>query len=86
MEILLEDTDDALAFIEMVKRKLAEMDPQVNARVRLVPSLKEAHSLERERYLAAEPLAWDLETRRNLLANMSQAGHPCGEDRPRPRL
>jgi hypothetical protein len=76
MEILLEDADDALSFTELVKHKLAEMDPRVNARVRLVPSLKEAHFVERERYLAAEPLSWGPETRRNLLANMSQAGHP----------
>lgn len=76
MEILLEDADDALSFTEMVKHELAEMDPLVHARVRLVPSLKEANYLERERYLAAEPLAWSLEMRRDLLANMSQAGHP----------
>jgi hypothetical protein len=76
MEILLEDTDDALTFIEMVKNKLAEMDSRVSARVRLVPSLKEAHPLERERYLAAETLGWGPESRRNLLAKMSQAGHP----------
>ena len=76
MKILLEDTDDALSFTELVKRKLAEMDTRVSERVRLVPSMKEAHPLERERYLAAEPLAWGIESKRNLLANMSQAGHP----------
>lgn len=76
MTILVEETDDNLSFTELVKMKLEDLAPQVSKRVRLVPSLKRAHPLERARYLAADPVAWDIQARRNLLAYMSQSGHP----------
>lgn len=74
--ILLEETDDNPAFVQQVNSELRLLDPTVADRVRLTPSLTNAHPLERDRYLAAEPLNWGLQTRRELLARMGQSGCP----------
>ncbi len=56
--ILLEETDDNPSFVQQVQSELRLLDPEVANRVRLTPSLTNAHPLERDRYLAAEPLNW----------------------------
>lgn len=74
--ILLEETDDNPAFVQQVQSELRLLDPEVANRVRLTPSLMNAHPLERDRYLASEPLNWVMQTRRELLAHMGQTGYP----------
>jgi hypothetical protein len=74
--ILLEETDDNPSFAQQVQTELRLLDPEVANRVRLTPSLMNADPLERDRYLAAEPLNWGLQTRRELLARVGQSGFP----------
>ena len=74
--ILLEETDDNPSFAQQVQTELRLLDPEVANRVRLKPSLMNADPLERDRYLAAEPLNWGLQTRRELLARVGQSGFP----------
>jgi CRP-like cAMP-binding protein len=75
MKILIEETDDDPYFAEMVFDQLMGLDSDAGKQIFIVPSLKHAHPLERDRYLAAEPMNWNIQTRLDLLARLSQAGH-----------
>lgn len=75
MRILLEETDDNLDFAADVRAQLKDLDPALARRVCVVPSLQAASNQERDRYLAAPALAWNLEERQALLKRISQAGH-----------
>ncbi len=77
MLIYLEETDDDPAFVQLVKQEIARLDARMADRVRLTPSLATVHPDERARYLAAEPLAWPLPLRAELLAHMVRTGFPA---------
>ncbi len=74
MLIYLEETEDDPAFVHLVKQEIARLDTGIADRVRLTPSLATVHPDERARYLAAQPLAWALPLRRELLAHMGRTG------------
>jgi hypothetical protein len=76
MRILLEETEDDTSFPQMVRQELVKIDAELGERVHLTPSLKHAHPLERERYLASKPLTWGVQARHELLAHMGQTGYP----------
>jgi CRP-like cAMP-binding protein len=75
MALLLENTDDSLDFGERVAAELRRTNPNLPNPVRTVPSLRQADPAERMRYLAAGPLAWDADRRRNTVARLGHAGH-----------
>ena len=76
MLIRSEETEDDMAFSRRVQDELAKLDSSLAGRVVVTPSLTHAHPQERERYLAAEPLRWDLSTRCDVLARLGQTGYP----------
>ena len=75
MRIMLEETDDNLSFAELVRDQLIFLDPTMGTRIRVVPSLELASEKERDLYLEALPLNWDLPVRRNLLNKVGGSGH-----------
>ncbi|MEZ4644153.1 MAG: cyclic nucleotide-binding domain-containing protein [Chloroflexota bacterium] len=75
LHILLEETDDYLQFAAHVKAELLQLDAALTGRVYVVPSLQMAPQLERDRYLLAEPIAWDEATRLDFLKRIGQSGH-----------
>lgn len=83
MAILLEETDDHVGFVQTVKTALAALEPASAARVRFMPSMANASPAERTRYLAAAPITWDMDTRRDLLAQLAQSGHRADRIDPR---
>ena len=74
MCIHLESTDDNPAFVESVCVHLIRLVPEVAARVEIVPSLRHASALERDRYLASDDLAWNLDQRLNFLQQIADSG------------
>jgi hypothetical protein len=76
MLILFEETEDDTSFPQMVRAELNKINPDVTRSIKVTPSLKQVHPQERERYLAAKPLTWDLQARQELLARMGQSGYP----------
>ena len=76
MLIRLEETEDDMAFSRRVQAELAKLDSSIASRVVVTPSLTHAHPRERERYLAAEPLRWEMPTRCDVLARLGQTGYP----------
>lgn len=75
MQIVLEETDDNLSFAELVRDQLSELDPAAGARIRIAPSLNLASERERDLYLYAPPLDWDLPARQTLLDKVGASGH-----------
>lgn len=73
--ILLESTDDNPHFTELVGQQLITLNPQLKGKVRLVPSLQDIAPNERERYLLAKDVGWDLRTRNEVLQKISRSGH-----------
>jgi CRP-like cAMP-binding protein len=82
MEILLEGADDNLAFAALVRRDLERINPEAAARTRCVPSMQNASDVELARYLQAEALDWDLDTRRQALQRIARSGHRTGDVDP----
>ncbi len=82
IQILIEETDDNLAFADIILENLKEINPQLGRRSRIVPSLKHISSGERERYLHARKLDWSLEKRKRILARVAQSGHKITEIDP----
>jgi hypothetical protein len=75
IQILLESVDDNPAFADLVLEQLRQMDVAVAARTRTVPSLQHASDLERNRYLEAAELDWDLSRRQAALDRIALSGH-----------
>jgi|GEM_PF-669871 len=73
--ILLEETDDDITFAQMVQNELVKLAPGQS--VRVTPSLTHVQSAERARYLAAQPLPWGADLRRDLLAHLAHSGYPA---------
>jgi hypothetical protein len=75
MQVFLEETDDNLDFVGAVLDNLAQINPEAANRVRAVPGLNQTSELERERYLRAPVIPWDIEKRSQILARIGQSGH-----------
>ncbi len=75
VQIFLENTDDNGNFAERVKDQLIILNPTLKEIVRTVPSLQNASETERNHYLMAEELNWDLKTQKEMLERISQSGH-----------
>jgi len=73
--LFLENTDDNDAFAERVKDQLIILNPKLKEIVRVVPSLQNTSEAERNRYLMADELNWDLKTQKEMLERISQSGH-----------
>lgn len=74
MRIQLESTDDNPAFVEAVCQQLKQRAPDVAPRVEIVPSLRHASVLERDRYLVYDDLDWHEDRRMQFLQHIAQAG------------
>jgi len=74
MGIHLESTDDNPAFVELVCEHLIRCVPEIAARVEIVPSLRNASALERDRYLVSDNLTWDLDQRLRFLQQIADFG------------
>lgn len=74
MRIHLESTDDNPAFVESVCQQLIRLAPEVAARVEIVPSLRYASALERDRYLASDDLNWELDQHVHFLQQIAHFG------------
>ncbi len=74
IQILFESTDDDPRFAELVREQLGQLNPQVSRQIQIVPSLRNVSELERDRYLAAKDLDWDMARRQSVLDKMNQAG------------
>lgn len=72
--ILLERTDDDPRFAELVREQLCRSNPGIRNQIRIVPSLRNVSELERDRYLMAKELDWDVGQRQALLDKLNQAG------------
>lgn len=72
--ILLERTDDDPNFAELVKDQLCRLNPKIRDQIRIVPSLRNVSDLERDHYLAAKELDWDVDQRQALLDKLNQTG------------
>jgi hypothetical protein len=75
MKILLEETNDNPDFAALVREQLRLIRPEVIGRMFIVPSLRDAAPLERERYLAATAPDWDVTTMDRTLRRVGRAGH-----------
>jgi len=73
--ILLENCDDNLEFTSEVKAQLLLLNPSLKDTVRVVPSLQNASEQERNRYLNAKELNWDLKTENEMLERIAASGH-----------
>jgi len=71
----MESVDDNPGFADLVLEQLRQMDVAVAARTRTVPSLQHASDLERNRYLEAAELDWDLSRRQAALDRIALSGH-----------
>ena len=73
--MFLENTDDNDVFADRVKDQLIILNPKLKEIVRVVPSLQNTSEAERNRYLMADELNWDLKTQKEMLERISQSGH-----------
>lgn len=80
--ILLENTDDNPDFAQRVKEQLIITNPSLKEAIKTVPSLQNASVAERNRYLLAEELNWDLKTQKEMLDKISQSGHKTSAMQP----
>ena len=74
METWLESTDDYAGFVDAVWAALRRLDPSSAELIHIVPSLQPMPEVERNRYLGAAEIAWDVGQRRAALARMAQSG------------
>lgn len=79
IRILLEGVDDDPEFANLVAEELARVNPQLRGRVKPVPSLQNMSDLERNRYLHASDLTWDITERRQVLDRIATSGHKIGD-------
>jgi len=82
MRILLEGVDDDPEFAALVADELVRVNPQLRGRVKPVPSLQNMSDRERNLYLNATDLNWDLAKRRRALERIARSGHKIGEMDP----
>ncbi|MFN8498941.1 MAG: hypothetical protein U0641_13910 [Anaerolineae bacterium] len=75
MLVLLEETDDNLAFSDMVAHFIAEHAPELRGRVRVVPSLEHVPMVERARYLSATEFRGSVAARQLVLERVARSGH-----------
>jgi len=80
--ILLENSDDNESFAQRVKDQLIILNPLLKETIRIVPSLQNASEAERNRYLVADELNWDLKTQKEMLEKISQSGHKISAMQP----
>jgi hypothetical protein len=73
--ILLESRDDNPDFSMQVKAQLSLINPDLKDTVRLVPSVQNATEQERNRYLNAKEIKWDLKIENEMLEKISSSGH-----------
>jgi len=73
--ILLENSDDNPDFSSRVKAQLILLNPQLKEAIRIVPSLQNAAEQERERYLNANDLKWNLKIENEMLEKIANSGH-----------
>jgi hypothetical protein len=78
MRILIEAADDNPYFAQRVKAQFARINPMLEDRLRIVPSLRLASELERNRYLQAGEIDWDERRRAALLDRLVQSGFKRG--------
>ncbi|MCW3100814.1 MAG: TerB-like [Chthonomonadaceae bacterium] len=74
MRVLLEGVEDNLEFVPIVHAEIERINPAVARRVSLVASLHSVSERERTHYLNAEPVAWDVVTRRQFLDRLAVQG------------
>ena len=74
IQILLESTDDNPHFVELVRERLRQFKPALGDRIQIVPSLQNVSELERDRYLEAKELDWNLEKRQEILDRVRYSG------------
>lgn len=79
MRILLEGVDDNPEFAGLVAEELAQSHAHLRDRVKAVPSLQHMSDHERNRYLNAVDLNWDLAERRHALERVAASGHKIDE-------
>lgn len=75
IRILIEETDDNLAFAELILCELRQISPASAQRARIVPSLKLVSASERKRYLSAASVAFTPAQQEQILLRMRDAGH-----------
>ena len=73
--ILLENCDDNPDFSSQVQEQLILLNPTLKDIVRIVPSLQNSPEAERNRYLSAKELDWDLKTQNEILDKIADSGH-----------
>ncbi len=83
IQILLEETDDNLNFIDLIVLALADINPEAASRVRVVPCLNQATEFERNLYLQSPPISWDIDKRREILCLIEKSGHKISAIDPR---
>lgn len=74
--ILLEGTDDNFDFADVVRAALLQLNPGLQERSRVAPSLKNLAPDERKRYVEATELTWSRERKETVILRVAQAGHP----------
>lgn len=75
VRILLEETEDNPEFVQLVSHYLSQLDPGLNGRIGIVPSLQACEASERARYLNGQIVDWSQLQRRELLQRMQASGH-----------
>lgn len=78
--ILLESTDDHPRFVELVEDQLIQFTPSLRSQVQIVPSLQHTAELERDRYLMAQELNWDVKQRQAVQERMARSGQKITGD------
>lgn len=82
MRIQLEGTDDNPEFVHAMQQHLTQAQPAIGERVEIVPSLRHTSALERDRYLAAQPIHWTAEQRAQFLDHLARNGHKIDDIDP----
>lgn len=74
IKILIEGTDGNLDFADQVTQELVRLDPELSTRVQPVSSLQSATPAERQQYLQAPHVDWDILDRVELLQHLASSG------------
>lgn len=82
IRIFIENTDDNLAFADMVKEELTRIAPDAGAKTQIVPSLKNVAAEELARYLDTSILDWSRQQREQALQKIAQSGHKIDDIDP----
>ncbi len=73
--ILLEETEDNPEFVQLVSQHISHLEPGLNGRINIVPSLQNCEDGERSRYLNGRSVDWSLQQKRDLMQHMQASGH-----------